>query len=149
MNEALVKQIAIKHYKAMCAKELGHLSTIDTIASAIREAISSVPVMGEAVAWRCFIDVAGDWATTDKKAIADNAIAAQCEVEPLYLAPTDSITREELDGLRKDAGRYRWLRDPCRQVESVVLYSKGDFDKGFFAFTALDESIDCAMQEGK
>lgn len=145
MNEALVKQIAIKHYKAMCAKELGHLSTIDTIASAIREAISSVPVMGDL------------WATVDKLLATAYAagmnddefdmLAAKNSV--FAFAPTDSITREELDGLRKDAGRYRWLRDPCRQVESVVLYSKGDFDKGFFAFTALDESIDSAMQEGK
>lgn len=39
-NEALAEQLATKHYKAMCAKELGHLSTIDTIASAIREALA-------------------------------------------------------------------------------------------------------------
>ena len=40
-NEALAEQLATKHYKAMCAKELGHLSTIDTIASAIREALTA------------------------------------------------------------------------------------------------------------
>jgi len=30
---------------------------------------------------------------------------------PLYRAPTTCITQAELDALRKDAERYRWLRD--------------------------------------
>lgn len=49
-NEALAEQLAAKHYKAMCAKELGHLSTIDTIASAVREALAQAQPSGYSAA---------------------------------------------------------------------------------------------------
>lgn len=45
-----------------------------------------------------------------------------------------------------DAKRYRWLRDPCSGAEHVIYYSRGDYGKGLFSESALDEAIDTAMQ---
>lgn len=55
-NEALAEQLATKHYKAMCAKELGHLSTIDTIASAIREALAQAQPAAVPEGWEISFD---------------------------------------------------------------------------------------------
>lgn len=64
----------------------------------------------------------------------------------------DSIKRVqalifEREKLRKDAERYRWLRDPCSGAERVVMYGRGDYGRGLMAYTMLDEAIDDAMQE--
>lgn len=55
-------------------------------------------------------------------------------------AQTGSIVR-----LRKDAERYRWIRDPCSGAERVLFYSRGDYGRGLYSGSTLDEAIDAAM----
>jgi len=53
--------------------------------------------------------------------------------------------RAEVDALRKDAERYRWLRDPCSGAEHVIYYSRGDYGRGLMSGSMLDAAIDAAM----
>jgi len=48
--------------------------------------------------------------------------------------------------LKRDAERYRWLRDPCSGAERVVTYGRGDYGRGLMSYTMLDAAIDAAMQ---
>ena len=52
----------------------------------------------------------------------------------------------ERDALRKDAERYRWLRDPCSGAERVIFYCRGDYGRGFMSSAMLDAAIDAALQ---
>ena len=53
----------------------------------------------------------------------------------------------EIDALRADAARYRWLRDPCAGAENAVMYGRGDFGCGLMSGAMLDDAIDAAMGE--
>jgi len=53
----------------------------------------------------------------------------------------------EADELRKDAERYRWIRDPKSPADKVILFDRGAKGKGVFAFIALDECIDAAIAQ--
>lgn len=50
--------------------------------------------------------------------------------------------------LRRDAERYRWLRDPCCGAERVIFYCRGDYGRGLMSGTMLDAAIDEAMEKG-
>lgn len=90
--ESLGWQIAIC---AMCG----------THASAIKP-VQAVPVVGEPVAEAyVYEDVDGDDILGLRLLKEDYPMQ---HGEKLYIEPTTSITRAELDALRKDAGRYRW-----------------------------------------
>jgi DNA repair ATPase RecN len=51
----------------------------------------------------------------------------------------------EVEALRKDAERYRWLRDPCSGAEHVIYYSRGDYGRGLMSGSMLDAAIDAAL----
>lgn len=53
----------------------------------------------------------------------------------------------EVQALRKDAERYRWLRDPCSGAEHAIFYSRGDYGKGLMSGAMLDAAIDAAMEQ--
>lgn len=53
--------------------------------------------------------------------------------------------RAEVDALRKDAERYRWLRDPYSGAEHVIYYSRGDYGRGLMSGSMLDAAIDAAL----
>ena len=60
-----------------------------------------------------------------------------------------AMAEQERDELRKDAERYRWIRDPKSPADKVILFDRGAKGKGVFAFIALDECIDAAIAQGK
>lgn len=64
------------------------------------------------------------------------------------IAERDQL-RAECEKLRKDAERYRWLRDPCSGAERVVMYGRGDYGRGLMTYTMLDKAIDAAMETTK
>ena len=66
-----------------------------------------------------------------------------------YLAAERDRLRAECDQLRKDAERYRWLRDPCSGAERVVTYGRGDYGRGLMSYTMLDGAIDSAMHKAQ
>lgn len=74
-----------------------------------------IPVVGEVVGW---ITSAGNhfW-PSDKVKNPDNFLASG--MRPLIVQPTHSISVAELERLRKDAERYRWLRDKACNSLSV------------------------------
>ena len=53
----------------------------------------------------------------------------------------------EIERLRVDAERYRWLRDPCSGAENAVMYGRGDFGCGLMSGIMLDDAIDAAVRE--
>ena len=57
------------------------------------------------------------------------------------------LSSPEVQALRKDAERYRWLRNPCSGAERVIFYSRGDYGKGFMSGGMLDAAIDAAMEK--
>ncbi|MBS7349216.1 MAG: hypothetical protein KIG95_03490 [Comamonas sp.] len=59
----------------------------------------------------------------------------ECDIEPL---------RAENEKLRKDAERYRWLRDGNNEKESEAVH----IAVNFYGFE-WDEMIDIAMQEAQ
>ena len=76
--------------------------------------VSAVPVMGEVVAWACPFH-AGEAVVNDTPCMLIgarnvNAVAKERGF-PLVVKPTTSITTAELERLRKDAERYRWLKE--------------------------------------
>jgi len=50
-----------------------------------------------------------------------------------------------IEAARKDAERYRWLRDPCSGAERVIFYCRGDYGSGLMSSAMLDAAIDEAM----
>ena len=54
----------------------------------------------------------------------------------------------EIEALRADAERYRWLRDPCSGAENAVMYGRGDFGSGLMSGSMMDDAIDDS-NEGK
>ncbi len=75
--------------------------------------------------------------------IHDNAEYVRAANE---LAAENERLREELDQLRQDAARYRWLRDPCSGAERVIFYCRGDYGRGLMSSAMLDAAIDAAIQ---
>lgn len=65
---------------------------------------------------------------------------------PLVLASDYEALLAERDALRKDAERYRWLRDPCSGAERVIFYCRGDYGRGLMSSAMLDAVIDAALQ---
>lgn len=101
-----------------------------------------VPVLGEAVAE---VDEDDTGLFVDILPGSDG-----CPVkrgDKLYLAPAEHITRAELEALRRDAERYRWLRneafsqsDNTANDAAYLFLSHGD---------DFDAQVDSAMQEKK
>jgi len=108
----------------------------------------AVPVMGEPVAW--LINSPPRHVHLSKSTEVGLNGATQ---EPLYLAPTTSITAQELDALRKDAERYRWLREQhWSEAEICVVTNPKDAIKlGYYCPSSvrLDSAIDAAIAQGK
>lgn len=71
-------------------------------------------------------------------------MSASCQ-DVMRAVDREMALRAEVEALRKDAERYRWLRDPCSGAERVVLYSRGDFGRGLMSHTTLDAAIDAAL----
>jgi len=65
--------------------------------------------------------------------------------EMVYASDYDALLAER-DALRKDAERYRWLRDPCSGAERVIFYCRGDYGRGLMSSAMLDAAIDAALQ---
>ena len=107
----------------------------------VAQSEQAVPVVGEPVAWM----------------MPDGEIRHSCECTagsfevvygfPLIHKPTHSIHATELERLREDAERYRWIRDPKSPADKVILFDRGAKGKGVFAFIALDECIDAAIAQ--
>ena len=66
--------------------------------------------------------------------------------DPLVRLSDYEALQAECESLRKDAERYRWLRDPCGGAEHVIFYSRGDYGKGLMSGVMLDEAIDHARR---
>ena len=129
-NEALAEQLAAKHYKAMCAKELGHLSTIDTIASAIREALNSraAESSGEAVA------IVG-YDERDEicvEFLKGDSVPAVCVGDKLFLHSAPPATDERAKALVALLEKVSW---------EVREYAEG--------FTLLWDEVDAALAASK
>ena len=60
-----------------------------------------------------------------------------------------NAANSEAEALRKDAERYRWLRDPCSGAERVIFYCRGDYGRGLMSSSMLDAAIDAAMERTK
>lgn len=76
---------------------------------------------------------------------ANREVAEIGQMEELIRLIDYEALQAECEKLRKDAERYRWLRDPCSGAERVVMYGRGDYGRGLMAYTMLDEAIDAAM----
>src|SRR5690554_2659447 len=76
----------------------------------------------------------------------DAHLIAACDPDTIraLLEERDALQAEN-ERLRKDAERYRWLRDPCSGAERVVFYSRDDFGRGLMSHTMLDAAIDAAL----
>lgn len=89
------------------------------------------------------------------------AQCAACEIQR-YRNQVDELKAEN-ESMRKDAERYRWLRDAkglsLRSDGSKWTRSSGEqfiashhlcaFDTSFAAFKSLDEVVDAAMAQGE
>ena len=85
----------------------GTFDTLDAFkAGAAWQAAKSVPVVGDVLFY------ASDSTPTAEGQIQYDVCAYQKDYSffPVYRKPTNSITADELERLRKDAERYRWLR---------------------------------------
>jgi len=67
---------------------------------------------------------------------------------PLYTAPAASITAAELEALRKDAERYRWLRDDAFEHSDDCFMEAGRLFAEKYG-VAFDKAIDAAVAQGK
>lgn len=76
--------------------------------------VQSVPVLGEPVAWVNF-NKQGDVTRATK------CRDSWCKT-PVYSKPTTSIPTAEFERLRKDAERYRWLRDGNDNKKSAACH---------------------------
>ncbi len=56
---------------------------------------------------------------------------------------------QQRDELLADAMRYRFLRDPCSGADKLIHYCRGDYGKGMYSFTALDEILDEAIAKAR
>jgi hypothetical protein len=91
--------------------------------------------------------------TMQKAALLDELVTLKVENEKLKIhaeyAPLVIETNKELNDenekLRKDAERYRWLRDPCVDIRPIVKYRRGDYGSAFLTYQSLDAAIDAAM----
>ena len=81
----------------------------------------------------------------DCQTCADEILSLGIQVDKDRLAALE----RELERLRKDAERYRWIRDPKSPADKVILFDRGAKGKGVFAFIALDECIDAAIAQDK
>jgi hypothetical protein len=131
LSDERIRQIAEDiYYSEGTRAEIEH-----SIRAALAEA-AQVPVVGDAVAW-----TSAEWLKEDGKLHGMTRPHPSFKL-PLYRAPTTSITQAELDALRKDAERYRWLRMKGAHSDAV--------DKVHMFGPKLDRAIDAAIaQEGE
>lgn len=119
--------------------------------SAVQLMQQSVSVAGEPVAWLIFFE---DTEVKPELFMGEGAEAAaryrhkelllrwNCHL--MMTAPTTSITAAELDALRKDAERYRWLRYNASYSIHEMLFGKPAFITTHKE-SDLDEAIDAAI----
>lgn len=105
----------------------------------------SMPVVGEVVAHQFYDN--GKWHNFIDDRHYQNTVAAGYEVRALVVQPTTSIAAAELDALRKDAERYRWIRvaTPYRfkQLQDAAITDSGDVV--YFHHDWMDAAIDAAI----
>ena len=58
-----------------------------------------------------------------------------------------AASRAEVDGLKKDAERYRWLKDNCEAVADEYA-TAGQLYFGTYLYGNIDSAIDAAMEKG-
>lgn len=87
-------------------------------------------------------------------------LAYNVETENEFLRHALAASRTEVEGLKKDAERYRWLRNPDTDVGLVIDKVTGEipYDEGtrtggyhtyeYRAGEELDTAIDAAMEKG-
>lgn len=103
------------------------------------QAAQAVPVVGEPVAW--LVDKPLRHVNMSKSTPIGLGNATQ---EPLYRAPTHSITAAELERMRKDAERYRWLSYNASYSIHEMLFGKPAF-VATHKESDLAECIDAAI----
>lgn len=71
-------------------------------------------------------------------------IVEQLPKDKWHVSGVDCETADEIERLRLDAARYRWLRDnPDSGLIALKLHV---YPKEFYAGPALDAAIDAAMK---
>lgn len=124
-----------------------------------------MPVMGEPVAWVIYTKIGKEWKAhprlfSSKEEAQESIIhfhdQENTEIRPLFLRPSSSVTQEEMDALRRDARRYRWLENECDNVIGNKLEicerwrpSGERADTWEPVLGQLSVVIDRSMQEGK
>lgn len=58
-----------------------------------------------------------------------------------------ATSRAEVEGLKKDAERYRWLKDNCQAVADEHS-TAGQLYFGTYLYGSIDSAIDAAMEKG-
>ena len=112
------------------------------------QAAQSVPVVGEPVAWIRKDQL--QHVNTFGPALCHVYATEQPGTVALHEKPTTSITAQELDALRKDAERYRWLRSSSVGPATIWNVCMEHLDGGLQTLKSdycLDEAIDAAIQE--
>ncbi len=115
LSDERIRQIAAE----TVATEDWYNFPADAAAHGIRAALAEaaqVPVMGDAVALREFADevkqLCKDFSDRHNRPYMGDVTAAIDGLLAQFVAgQTSHATQAELDALRKDAERYRWLRD--------------------------------------
>ena len=115
----------------------------DDVDARFLQAAQSVAVVGEPVAW-VNINKYGDVTRTVRR--RDNWCTT-----PVFVKPKTSITAQELATLRKDAERYRWLREQSWDAGELCIVSQpkhavklGHDCPSLFR---LDDAIDAAIAQ--
>ena len=131
----------------------------DDVDDRFLQAAQSVPVMGEPVLWALCRGDKLVYTSENKEALCRNMNFSEYTLVPLCKAPATSIAAQELDALRKDAERYRWIRDKSHSLETRQ-YDKGIVNgpscyhevEGIRELKyegALDAAIDAAIAQDK
>lgn len=105
----------------------------------------AVPVVGEPVAWRHIRKSNGEHELSYE---AIDKHANLFDSTPLVIQPATSITAAELDALRKDAERYRWLSYNASYGIHEMLFGKPAFaslHKESDLADCIDEQLDAAI----
>lgn len=76
------------------------------------------------------------------KQLADSHVEVIREIRTALAA-----SRAEVEGLKKDAERYRWLKDNCEAVADEYA-TAGQLYFGTYLYGNIDSAIDAAMEKG-
>lgn len=104
----------------------------------------------KAVAWQYRFNTQegwGSWYDCQEHQLYLFEGATDSEVRPLYDEQALSALRAEVEALRLDAGRYRWLRDKSPDTWEVSVQIVDGVSECCLASQSLDESIDAAMEQ--